>query len=140
MLYTSDISYHVLRIFAGFLSIFLLDGDLFRNQTVSGHHHIMVSKPVAQTKKRQSTWFINNAVTISTSGSTATCFVSVFFFLNQRSYIDDMIVINTTKPCTRQLLQKLDKSRSIFKQEQSVMSQFQQSYRSPSRAVDTKQL
>lgn len=44
----SDISYHVFRIFAGFLSIFLLDGNLFRYQAVRGHHHIMLSKPAGQ--------------------------------------------------------------------------------------------
>lgn len=46
----SGLSYHVVRIFAGFLSIFLLDGDLFRNQAVCGHHHIMVSEPAGQTE------------------------------------------------------------------------------------------
>lgn len=46
----SGLSYHVVRIFVGFLSVFLLDGDLFRNQAVCGHHHIMVSEPAGRTE------------------------------------------------------------------------------------------
>lgn len=43
------LKYHVVRILAGFLSIFLLDGDLFGDQAVCGHHHIMVSEPAGRT-------------------------------------------------------------------------------------------
>lgn len=38
-------SHHILSVFGGFLSLLLLDWDLFRDQTVCRHHHIIICQP-----------------------------------------------------------------------------------------------
>lgn len=38
-------SHHVISLLDGFLSLLLLDRDLFWDQTVGGHHHIMICEP-----------------------------------------------------------------------------------------------
>lgn len=44
------ISHHITCIFAGFLCLLLLYWDLFRYQTVCGHHHIVTCKPEGRTE------------------------------------------------------------------------------------------
>lgn len=47
------ISHHIVSIFAGFLSFPLLDWDLFRDQTVCGHHHIIICEPEGRTENTE---------------------------------------------------------------------------------------
>lgn len=45
----SQITHHLISILVGFLSLLLLDWDLLRDQTVCGHHHIIICQPERQT-------------------------------------------------------------------------------------------
>lgn len=45
------VSHHI--VFVWFLSLLLLDWDLFRDQTVRGHHHIIVCKSTEQRGKNR---------------------------------------------------------------------------------------
>lgn len=57
------VSHHI--IFVWFLSLLLLDWDLFRDQTVCGHHHIIICKSEEQRRKTKIKIIQNNKMRVS---------------------------------------------------------------------------